>query len=87
MAYTVMGLNGEAGKVAEQVKKILRDDDTDRLPERTEAIEHYLGACQWYIAAVAWEFGLDLDTIGEKNLQVLADRLQRGVIVGDGRHR
>ncbi len=77
-------LNGVAvcaGKCANQVKKIIRDDcecDTTR----KHAIGQEIGGVLWYCAAVASDLGLDLGDIAQENLDVLADRQKRGTIQG-----
>ena len=49
--YPTLGLVGEAGELANKVKKVLRGDTT--LPEVQTAIISELGDCLWYMAALA----------------------------------
>ncbi|MFN9242789.1 MAG: nucleoside triphosphate pyrophosphohydrolase family protein [Cyanobacteriota bacterium] len=85
--YPTLGLCGEAGEVADKVKKVLRDQD-GRFSEaiRTDlALE--LGDVLWYVSQLASELGLDLNAIAEANLAKLASRAERNVIAGSGDRR
>lgn len=83
----VMGLVGESGEVAEKFKKIIRDkggllsDD-----DRTEIIKE-LGDILWYINAVAYLLGSDLDNVASKNIEKVISRKQRGATNGSGDNR
>ena len=85
--YPTLGLSGESGEVAEKVKKIIRDDGGEVLPEKKKEIEKELGDVLWYLAQLATEFGLELDDIAEKNIEKLYSRLERGTIGGSGDNR
>lgn len=87
--YPAFGLVGEAGEVAEKIKKHLRTDgDPQRLSEvDAEELAKELGDVLWYLAVLADALGYDLDYIAYKNLDKLADRAERSVIHGDGDNR
>lgn len=85
--YPTLGLTGEAGEVAEKVKKMIRDDAGVLHPERRDAIAKELGDVLWYVAQVATEAGLDLDAIAAANLEKLLSRRDRGVLQGSGDER
>ena len=81
LLYTMLGLNGEAGEVAELVKRRLRGD----LPRPSdEMIARELGDVLWYTAALATELNHSLSDIAKLNLQKLNDRAVRGTITGKG---
>ncbi|MFU8773914.1 MAG: nucleoside triphosphate pyrophosphohydrolase family protein [Anaerolineales bacterium] len=87
LAYPALGLNGEAGEVAEKVKKILRDkggvlDDETRL-----ALKKELGDVLWYVAAMCSEAGLRMSEVAELNISKLRDRQGRDVLHGSGDER
>lgn len=87
LAYCALGLNGEAGEVAEKVKKIYRDcggvvDDVARV-----AIAKELGDVAWYLSSTASELGIPLSDILDMNIAKLESRYQRGVIGGNGDER
>jgi len=85
LLYTALGLVGEAGEVANKVKKVLRGDyDRDAL---REMLAGELGDVLWYLTMLARELDLDLSAIAQANLDKLASRQARGVIVGSGDER
>ena len=83
--YPALGLAGEAGEVANKVKKLYRGDLTKA--ELKEALSKELGDCCWYIAALCDEMGLDMGEVAELNVKRLADRQARGALGGSGDDR
>jgi len=86
MTYPALGLTGEAGEVADKVKKLIRDNRPLDTKERLE-IAKEVGDVLWYIAALARDLGIDMETIARMNLEKLRDRAERGVIQGSGDNR
>lgn len=72
--YVGLGLAGEAGEVANDVKKIARDDLNHLTEERREKIRDELGDVLWYAAMVADEIGATLDGVARDNLAKLHHR-------------
>lgn len=87
LVYPVLGLCGEAGEVAEKVKKLYRDADGILDEDRRHAIGLELGDCLWYLAAAANDAGFTLAEIAELNMAKLAARRDRGTLHGDGDDR
>lgn len=85
--YPTLGLCGEAGEVAENVKKTLRDDGGFLTADRQARLEKELGDVLWYVSQLATEIGVPLGDIAEANLEKLASRKQRGVLHGSGSGR
>jgi NTP pyrophosphatase (non-canonical NTP hydrolase) len=85
--YPTLGLAGEAGEVAEKVKKIIRDDGGEILPEKKKEISKELGDVLWYVSQIATEVGLSLDDVAKENIEKLYSRLERGKIGGSGDNR
>ena len=85
--YPTLGLCGEAGEVADKVKKVLRDENGAFTPEVIAGLELELGDVLWYVAQLATELGLELDQIAQANLDKLASRAARNVIAGSGDQR
>jgi NTP pyrophosphatase (non-canonical NTP hydrolase) len=85
--YTALGLAGEAGEVAEKVKKIIRDNAVVLSEERREDLKKELGDVLWYIAQLSQDLGFDLEDIAKSNLNKLKSRMERNQIQGDGDNR
>jgi NTP pyrophosphatase (non-canonical NTP hydrolase) len=85
--YPVLGLTGEAGEVAEKVKKLLRDQDGVIDEEFRQAIKKELGDVLWYLTAMAYELGFSLEEVAEANIEKLHSRRERGKIHGSGDDR
>ena len=85
--YPTLGLCGEAGEVADKVKKVLRDRDGVFDAEVREGLKLELGDVLWYVAQLASELGFDLNGIAAANLAKLASRAERNVIGGSGDQR
>ena len=87
LTYPALGLCGEAGEVAEKIKKAIRDDGGELTPERRAALAAELGDVLWYVAQLASEAGLELDSLARENLEKLLSRRDRGVLQGSGDSR
>lgn len=87
IVYPTLGLTGEAGEVAEKVKKIIRDHGGVMTDDTRAAIAGELGDVLWYVAQIATELGLSLDDVARGNVEKLSSRARRGVIGGSGDNR
>lgn len=101
--YAAMALNEEAGEVAGKVAKFIRkssgwdeligygngsDPYTEPYPEELVlAVSKELGDVLYQAARVAEEFGLNLSDVATENIDRLADRKRRDVIIGEGDNR
>lgn len=85
--YPTLGLAGEAGEVAEKVKKIVRDDAGKISEEKRADLKKELGDVLWYISQLASELDLSLNEIAEANIEKLFSRMDRGVLGGSGDNR
>ena len=74
LEYPTLGLAGEAGEVANIVKKIQRDFGGKLTEEIRLKLKDELGDVLWYISACADELGLTLEQIAEFNVKKLAER-------------
>ena len=81
--YPALGLAGEAGEVAEKIKKMLRDSNKVSADE----IVKELGDVVFYATALANYFSSDLTEVLQVNMDKLNSRAKRGVIKGSGDNR
>lgn len=84
--YPTLGIVGEAGEIAEKVKRVVRVNGVIDEALRRE-IAKELGDVLWYLAALASELGLSLDDIAKDNLAKLQSRKDRQVLHGRGDNR
>ena len=85
--YPTLGLIGEAGEVANKVKKIIRDGGGKISEEARETIKEELGDILWYVSQLAIELRVPLDEIAAGNLKKLSSRQKRAVLGGSGDRR
>ncbi|MCA1589624.1 MAG: nucleoside triphosphate pyrophosphohydrolase family protein [Acidobacteria bacterium] len=74
LEYPTLGLAGEAGEVANIVKKIQRDHAGEINDGVRAKLKDELGDVLWYISACADELGLTLGEIADFNVNKLARR-------------
>ncbi len=77
LEYPTLGLAGEAGEVANIVKKIQRDHGGVINEEIRSKLKDELGDVLWYISACADELGLTLAEIADYNVEKLSKRHKR----------
>ena len=82
-----LGLCGEAGEIADKIKKVYRDTDGKTDWHVREDIGKELGDVLWYLTRLANAYGFSLEGIMAMNLQKLQDRKERGKIGGSGDNR
>ena len=85
--HLVLGLVGEAGEIAEKVKKLVRDHDSDLAMLDRDDMAAELGDVLWYAAVLASFLGLSLDDVARRNLDKLADRQRRAALGRSGDNR
>ena len=81
VVYPTLGLCGEAGEVAEKIKKHMRDGRS------LVGVGLELGDVLWYISALADDLGITLEEIAQANIDKLASRMERGKLGGSGDER
>lgn len=90
MAYLTLGVAGEAGEVAEKVKKFLRGDIKDNYEAKADlliGLVFELGDLLWYLTRLADVLNMPLDVIVNTNMTKLQARMDNGTIKGDGDER
>ena len=88
ITYPALGLVGEAGEIANKVKKFIRDGYS---PEEYESkkleIASEIGDVLWYCSALANDLDMSLSVIAAQNLDKLEDRKKRNQLQGSGDNR
>jgi len=87
ITYPTLGLNGEAGEVAEKVKKLYRDHDGVIDSVFLENVKLELGDVLWYVSAICRDLGISMEDVARANIEKLHSRRERGVIHGNGDSR
>ena len=83
LVENTLGLVGEAGEVAEKVKKLIRDKS--RFTKQDIVKE--LGDVVFYVTALANYYGSNLGEVIEENVSKLDGRDARGTLKGNGDNR
>ena len=84
ITYPALGMAGEAGEVANKVKKLIRDGPDKRPDTWREDIASEIGDVLWYCAALATDLNLSLGMIAGQNEKKLGQRKQSGTLGGSG---
>lgn len=87
LLHWVLGINGEAGEIAEKVKKIIRDKQGEVSEDDKAEMAKEIGDVLWYLAVFAHHLGVSFDDVAKQNLEKLASRQQRGTLGGSGDNR
>ncbi len=87
LLHWVLGINGEAGEIAEKVKKIIRDKGGEVSETDKAELAAEVGDVLWYLAVFAHHLGVSFDAVGQQNLDKLKSRQARGVLGGSGDNR
>lgn len=99
-AYMLLNLVGEVGELASKIAKSIRKEgcviDSNRLWSKLsledgvkmdEELRKEAGDILWQLAGLCSVMGWQLEDVARCNLEKLASRKERGVIVGDGDNR
>lgn len=87
ISYLALAICGEAGELADKVKKVLRDKQGQFYMPDLTAIAMELGDVLWYVANLAKVLGYDLSDIATLNLEKINGRVERGTLHGTGDNR
>lgn len=87
LLHWALGITGEAGEVAEKLKKIIRDKQGQVSKADKIELAKETGDVLWYLAVFAEHLGISFESIAQDNLAKLQSRKSRGVIGGSGDNR
>ena len=83
ISWNALGLVGEAGEVADLVKKgIYHQHGLDR-----DKLIKEIGDVQWYVAALCSTLGVTLEHVMARNIEKLQARYPEGYSPAASRHR
>lgn len=88
LVYALLGLTGEAGEVADKLKKIIRVPEyvpgRALTEEERKALLSEVGDVLWYVASCAFELGSNLEEVAKMNIEKVNGRKERGTTHGSG---
>lgn len=87
LSHWALGVTGEAGEIAEKVKKIIRDRDGTVSDEDRAELAKEIGDVLWYLAVLAKHINTSLDDVAAANIAKLRSRQKRGALAGSGDNR
>jgi NTP pyrophosphatase (non-canonical NTP hydrolase) len=82
LSYLALGLMGEAGEVAEKIKKKIRDGKFDKAETAKEC-----GDVLWYLTRLCSALDTSIGDVAYSNYCKLLDRQNRNVLQGSGDNR
>ena len=85
--YPVLGMMGEAGEVAEKIKKVWRDKNNVVSNEDKLEIKKEMGDVLWYLSQLAEELEIDFDDVAQTNINKTQSRMTRNLLHGSGDNR
>lgn len=81
--YCALEAAGEAGEIADKVKKLYRDDN----PLAVKDMPKEIGDVLYALARLCDESGISLQDCLDQNVRKLTSRKERGVLQGSGDNR
>ena len=87
LEYLALGLTGEAGEVANKVKKVIRDESGEASFDTRMKIIDEVSDCLWYLTRLCDCLGTDVASVMEYNVAKLTARKNAGTIKGSGDNR
>lgn len=87
ITYLSLALCGEAGELADKVKKVIRDKNGQFFSPDIRALGLELGDVLYYAAVLAKALGYNLSDIARLNNDKIKGRLERGTLHGEGDER
>jgi NTP pyrophosphatase (non-canonical NTP hydrolase) len=84
--YNSLKLAGEAGEIADKVGKMFGKNE-EPTEEQRQDLKKESGDVLWHLTNLVLDLGFTLEEIAQMNIEKLADRQERGVLVGYGDER
>src|SRR5260370_3359300 len=80
LIWNALGVVGEAGELADDIKKSIFHSTGLNIPRLTKK----LGDVLWYVAAICTKLGISLEDVAKHNITKLEERYPDGFILGGG---
>ncbi len=80
LMYVALGLCGESGEVADNIKKVIRDANGEITADRHDALVSEMGDVLWYLAMLCYELETTLETVALRNLAKLRKRQRENAL-------
>lgn len=80
--YAALGLAGETGEVVDEIKKVVRDDNSVLSDERKDKLILEMGDVLWYLHRLALDLDVDIQDVMQRNVDKLTDRRKNGKKTG-----
>jgi NTP pyrophosphatase (non-canonical NTP hydrolase) len=87
LAYLTLGLTGEAGEIANKIKKVIRDSKGELSEDLKKDLVKECGDTLWYLSQLIRELDGDFGDVAQANIDKLQSRKERGVLKGSGDNR
>lgn len=82
IVYCGLAIGGEGGEVADECKKMWRDDKLEITSERKDKIVKELGDVLWYMAEMCDQLGITLEDVANANIEKLTERRAQKEAIG-----
>ena len=86
MTYLALGAVGEAGELANQVKKMIRDDGSELTIGRKAKLIDEMGDVLWYLSELCSSIEVQLEFVAVNNINKLEKRKMENDLKGDKRN-
>jgi NTP pyrophosphatase (non-canonical NTP hydrolase) len=87
LTYVILGIAGEAGELANKMKKIIRDNNGQLNLSNLTDLAKENGDVTWYNARIFKHLGFSFDEGAELNLKKLFARKEQDKLTGSGDNR
>ena len=87
LMFLGLGVTGEAGEIAEKIKKIMRNDNGIVSDEKREGIKKEIGDVLWYLSQLSRTLGFSFEEAAQGNIAKIMDRKVRDAIKSEGDDR
>lgn len=87
LVYCTLGLAGEAGEIANKLKKVLRDDAGELKFSTLKELGKENGDVTWYNSQIFGILGFTFEEGVLMNLKKLSDRKENNTLTGSGDNR